>query len=62
VYRVEIWHELATQAELNSLTREIEVTAGDNALGTMTIHASAAHDEHKNKYGEVYTPDKANKY
>lgn len=61
-YRLEIWHELAAQAELNSLTREIEVTAGDNALGTMTIHASAAHDEHKNKYGEVYTPDKANKY
>jgi hypothetical protein len=28
----------------------------------MTIHASAAHDEHKNKYGEVYTPDKTTKY
>ncbi len=61
-YRLEIWHELATQAELNSLAREVEVTAGDNALSTMTIHESAAHDEHKNKYGEAYTPDKTNKY
>jgi len=62
VYRLEIWHELAAQAELNSLTQEIEVTAGENAVSAMTIHASAAHDEHKNKYGEAYTPDKANKY
>jgi len=28
----------------------------------MTIHASAAHDEHKNKYGETYPPEKTNKY
>ena len=61
-YRLEIWHELAAQAELDSLTREVQITAGDNALGAMTIHASAAHDEHKNKYGEAYSPDKANKY
>lgn len=62
VYRLEIWHELATQEELNSLSREVEIIAGDNTLGTMTIHASAAHDEHKNKYGEAYPPDKTNKY
>ena len=62
VYRMEIWHELATQAELNSLSHEVEITAGDNALATMTIHASAGHDDHKNKYGEAYTPDKTNKY
>jgi len=62
VYRMEIWHELATQAELNSLSHEVEITAGDNALVTMTIHASAGHDDHKNKYGEAYTPDKTNKY
>jgi plastocyanin len=62
VYRMEIWHELATQAELNSLSHEVEITAADNTLATMTIHASAAHDEHKNKYGEAYTPDKTTKY
>lgn len=62
VYRLEIWHELAAQTELDSLRREVEINAGDNALDTMTIHASAAHDEHKNKYGEVYTPDKTTKY
>jgi hypothetical protein len=62
LYRVEIWHELAAQTELDSQRREVEITAGDNALGPMTIHASAAHDEHKNKYGETYTPDKTNKY
>jgi hypothetical protein len=28
----------------------------------LTIHASAAHDEHKNKYGEAYSLDKTNKY
>ena len=62
LYRVEIWHELAAQTELDSLRREVDITAGDNALDTMTIHASAAHDEHKNKYGEAYTPDKTTKY
>jgi len=46
-YRLEIWHELATPAELKSLTHDIEITEGDNSLGTMTIHASAAHDEHR---------------
>jgi plastocyanin len=62
LYRLEIWHELAAQSELDSLTREVGVSAGDNALGTLTIHASAAHDEHKNKYGEAYSLDKTNKY
>ena len=56
-YRLEIWHELATQAELNSLAREVEVTAGlkrtwhDDRVGRLTTakdgtkYASAGQNE-----------------
>jgi len=61
-YRLEIWHELATQSELKSLSREVEIADGDNPLATMTLHASHAHDDHMNKYGEAYPLDKKSKY
>jgi plastocyanin len=61
-YRLEIWHELAAPAELNSLLREVDITAGDNPLGTITLHASDDHYDHVNKYGEAYPPDRGSKY
>jgi plastocyanin len=62
LYRLEIWHELAADTELKSLSREVEITAGDNPLATLTLHATDAHDDHMNKYGEAYPPDKGTKY
>jgi plastocyanin len=62
LYRFEIWHELAAPAELKSLSREVEITAGDNPLATMPLHASDVQDDHMNKYGEPYPPDKPSKY
>ncbi len=61
-YRLGVWYEMASESELNSLARDIEITAGDNAIGTMTIHASNAPREHFNKYGEAYPIDKSSKY
>jgi len=48
--------------ELKSLSREIEITAGDHRLPAITLHASDARDEHLNKYGEPYPVDKGTKY
>lgn len=61
-YRLEIWHELAAAPELKSLSREIEITASDNRLANMTLHALETPEEHLNKYGEPYPVDKGTKY
>ncbi len=61
-YRLSVWHEFAADSELNSMVREVNVAAGDNSLGTLTIHATDSPHEHLNKYGEVYPPDKSSKY
>ena len=62
LYRLEIWHELAAASELKSRSHEIEITAGDTALATMTLHAADNHDDHMNKYGEPYPVEKGSKY
>ena len=62
LYRLEVWHELAAMPELKSLSREIEITAGDNRLPAITLHALDVRDEHLNKYGEPYPVDKGTKY
>lgn len=61
-YQLGVWYELASDQELNSLSREIEITAGDNALPAMTLHATDAPHDHLNKYGEPYPVEKPNKY
>jgi len=61
-YKVAVWYELASEAELSSLAREVEITPGDNTLAPMTLHASDAPHDHLNKYGEPYPLDKPSKY
>jgi len=43
-------------------SRAVEITPGDTALTTMTVHASDAPHDHLNKYGEPYPLDKPSKY
>jgi plastocyanin len=61
-YRLEVWYELASESELKSLSREFEITSGDNTLSPMTLHSSDAPHDHVNKYGEPYPLDKPSKY
>jgi len=61
-YKLEVWAESATEDELASLTRELEVTAADNPPITLTLHATGDSKEHLNKYGEAYPPTKTEKY
>jgi plastocyanin len=61
-YTLGVWYELASEAELTSLSRNLEITVGDNALGTITLHSSDAPPEHLNKYGEPYLLDKSTNY
>jgi plastocyanin len=61
-YKLSVWYELAPQAELAAQSRDIEITAGDNVLPAMALHASEAHSEHLNKYGEPYPAEKRNQY
>jgi len=57
-YRLEVWHELAESAELESLARTLQIVPGDNAQTPLELHSSDATREHLNKYGEEYRSDK----
>jgi hypothetical protein len=61
-YKLEVWYELASESELTSLSRELEITSGDNALSLMTLHSADAPHDHLNKYGEPYPLDKPSQY
>lgn len=61
-YKLEVWAESVSEPELASQTREVEITAGDNAPLSITLHASSPPKEHLNKYGEVYPPPNTEKY
>jgi hypothetical protein len=54
-YRLHVFHERATQQTLNELTRTVDVTAADIALGNLTVSESGyLLIPHKNKYGKDY--------
>ena len=61
-YKLEVWSELASEEELNSFSKELEIVAGDNPLISVTLHASGVSKDHLNKYGEAYPPTKTDKY
>ena len=61
-FQFALWYELAAESELNSQSREIEITPGDNTLAAITLHSSDAPHDHLNKYGEPYPLDKPSKY
>jgi plastocyanin len=56
-YRVHLWAENVGLQSLNGLSRDVQIDAQDNQLGTFELKTSAetaAH--HKNKFGEDYVP------
>ena len=61
-YRLEVWDEFASESELASLVRQIEIKAGDNLLDAITVHATGTPAGHLNKYGEPYPSDKRSPY
>lgn len=61
-YKIAVWYELASESELTSLSREIELAPGDNTIPTLALHSSDAPHDHLNKYGEPYPLDKPSKY
>jgi plastocyanin len=61
-YKMEVWYELASEAELTRLSREIDVLAGNNDLPAFTLNASEPAHSHVNKYGESYPTEKIPAY
>jgi Polysaccharide lyase family 4, domain II len=57
-YRLEVWQELASVEELSTLTRDLDVTAGDNRIPSMILHSSDVLPRHLNKYGESYQTER----
>jgi plastocyanin len=57
-YTLKLWHERATEATLNRLTRRVTVGSGGLALGTITISESGYLPvPHTNKHGQQYPPE-----
>lgn len=60
-YKMELWYELASDAELAALNRDIDI-ATDNAPLALTLHSSDNPAQHLNKYGQEYHPEKEKSY
>jgi plastocyanin len=60
-YQMELWYESASDAELASLTREIEV-GSENSSVSVTLHSSDLPPQHLDKYGQEYSKDKQPSY
>jgi plastocyanin len=61
-YKLEIWYEHSSESELSSSSRDLEITAGDREIPTISLHSTTAPRDHLNKYGEPYPHDKPAKY
>ena len=60
-YKREFWYELATEAELAALARDVEIGA-EGAPVVMTLHSSDTSEQHLNKYGQEYPAEKPKSY
>jgi hypothetical protein len=60
-YKIEFWYELASEAELASLTQTVGISA-DGAPIVITLHSSDISAPHFNKFGQEYSPDKPKSY
>lgn len=60
-YKMEFWYELASEAELASLSQNLEVNAGSGPLA-LTLHSSDIAAQHLNKYGQEYPTEKPKSY
>src|SRR5205823_11681178 len=59
-YTMRVWSETAVPENLNSLTREVTVSANTSTLGIVQITGGAISTAHKNKYGMDYEPPAPN--
>ena len=57
-YKLEIWYEHSSESELTSSSRDLEITAGDREIATISLHSTTAPRDH----GEPYPHDKPAKY
>ncbi len=60
-YKMGIWYELASESELASLGRELEIDSEPTPIA-ITLHSSDISAQHLNKYGQEYTVDKSKDY
>ncbi|MGA9040727.1 MAG: carboxypeptidase regulatory-like domain-containing protein [Terriglobales bacterium] len=61
-YKLEVWYEFSPESELAALSQTLQIAAGENILGVITLHSSDAPQEHLNKYGEPYSSSMPDKY
>ncbi|MCU1286640.1 MAG: hypothetical protein JWO13_2990 [Acidobacteriales bacterium] len=61
-YKLEFWYERASEAELATLSRDVDITTGENKLPGIAIHFADGTKEHLNKYGEPYSRNKKEEY
>src|SRR5271165_291717 len=59
-YTLHIWNENALPAELQALSRVVEVSANSHSVGTVRVQVTTASTSHKNKYGQDYEPPSPN--
>ncbi len=56
-YRLHVWHERATEENMNKLRRHVIVNQENVSLGSMTLSESGfVQAPHNNKYGKDYPP------
>jgi plastocyanin len=55
-YTMKVWYEDALPETLNSLTRDLTVSASTSTLGILRIATVGLPHSHKNKYGRDYDP------
>ena len=60
-YKMEVWYESASEADLASLARDLEL-GSDTPSVTLTLHSSDPPPPHLDKYGQEYVQDKPKRY
>ena len=60
-YKVEFWYESASEAELSSITRDVDFGLSTPPL-TVTLHSSDQPAPHLNKYGQEYGKEESTSY
>jgi plastocyanin len=61
LYRMEFWYESASEGELASLARDLEL-GPDTPVGAFTLHSSDPPPRHLDKYGQEYVQEKPKSY
>ena len=60
-YKMEFWYEAASDAELASLTHDIDVGSETGSIA-ITLHSSDLPPQHLDKYGQEYSKEKQPSY